>query len=290
MLFNVSPPRLVFALTALGLAGPGSASAAGPGDGVAFAPHRAVYEIELANTTAGSGVADMSGRMVYELNGTECDGYTQNMRFVTRMSNQEGVETVNDLRSSSWEEAGGKRLRFSSSQYQNDQMAEASQGDAVRDPGKTSATVDLVKPAKQKVKLPDDIYFSMQHAVALLTAARKGDTLFTANLYDGSEKGDKYYTTTSVIGKKFAAGPAKELAEFKDADKLSGLDSWPVAISYFEPGKDKQDAAPTYELTFRYYENGVTSDMKIDYGEFAIKGKLKELTFLEAGKCQSTAH
>lgn len=284
------PTRLRFRLIAGAFGLAGASTAAMAVDGVTFAPHRAIYEIELDKTTAGSGVADLSGRMVYELNGSACDGFTQNMRFVTRMANQDGAETLNDLRSSSWEEAGGKRLRFSASQYQNDQMAESSQGDATRDPGKTSATVDLAKPAKKKVQLPSDTYFSMQHADALITAAKKGSTLFTANLYDGSEKGDKYYMTTSVIGKKFEPGPSKELAAFKDAGKLSGLQSWPVAISYFETGKDKQDSAPAYELSFRYYENGVTADLKIDYGEFAIKGKLKDLTFLDAGKCSNPAH
>lgn len=277
---------LLFSGCGMGLFNAVQAASAAP---VTFAPHRAVYEIELASTSAGSGVTDMSGRMVYELNGSACEGFTQNMRFVTRMSNQEGVDTLNDLRSSSWEEVGGKRLRFSSSQYQNDQVAEASQGDAVRDSGASSATVDLVKPGKRKVKLPSDIYFSMQHAEALVAAARAGTTLFNANLYDGSEKGDKYYETTSVIGKKFA-GPSKELANFKDSGKLSGIESWPISISYFEPGKRHQDLAPAYELSFRYYENGVTSELKIDYGEFAIKGKLKELTFLDAGKCPGTAH
>jgi hypothetical protein len=61
-------------------------------------------------------------------------------------------------------------------------------------------------------------------------------------------------------------------------------------MSYFETGKDKQDAAPAYELSYRYYENGVTTDLNIDYGEFAIKGTLKELTFLDAGKCPGAAH
>ncbi len=41
-----------------------------------FAPHRAVYELSLADSTAGSGVSGVSGRMVYELSGSACDGYT----------------------------------------------------------------------------------------------------------------------------------------------------------------------------------------------------------------------
>ena len=84
---------------------------------------------------------------------------------------------------------------------------------------------------------------------------------------------------------------AKALAaSFKGADRLGKVsNSWPMTISYFEAGKDKQDQTPAYELSFRYFENGVTSDLKIDYGSFAIKGELKELTFLDPGKCPASA-
>src|SRR3990170_3439926 len=75
---------------------------AGP-SGADFRPHRAVYEITFDHATPGSGVADMSGRMVYEMTGSSCVEYAQNMRFVTRMTNQEGVAQINDLRTSSFE-------------------------------------------------------------------------------------------------------------------------------------------------------------------------------------------
>jgi hypothetical protein len=260
------------------------------GEAVHFAPHRAVYELSMADSTAGSGISGVSGRMVYELNGSLCDGYTQNMRFVTIMTNQEGTETVSDLRNSSWEEADGKKLRFSSTQYQNDELADASQGDAARTKGSTPVVgVDLIKPKKKRVSLPTDVYFPMQHANTLVQAAKRGLKIFAANLYDGSEKGEKYYSTTTVIGKKYVAGAKTFAASFKGAERLQGVDSWPMAISYFEAGKDKQDQTPAYELSFRYFENGVTSNLKIDYGSFAIKGELKELTFLDPGKCPASA-
>lgn len=256
---------------------------------VHFAPHRAVYELSLADSTAGSGVSGISGRMVYELNGSACDGYTQNMRFVTVMTNQEGTETVSDLRNSSWEDADGKKLRFSSTQYQNDELADSSQGDAARSKGTTPVVgVDLTKPSKKRVSLPNDIYFPMQHASTLVKAAKSGVKLFTANLYDGSEKGEKYYLTNTVIGKELAPGTRPLSPAFKGSDKLAAVESWPMTIGYFDAGKDKEDQVPAYELSFRYFENGVTSDLKIDYGEFAIKGELKELTFLDPGKCPAT--
>lgn len=277
-------PSLAAAFAAIALIDFAAPASAAPN--VVFAPHRAVYDISLIDSVPGSGVAGVSGRMVYELNGSACDGYTQNMRFITVMTNQEGEETVSDLRNSSWEEAGGKKLRFSSSQYQNDQLADSSQGDASRAGGGQASTgVNLVKPAKKRVSLPSDIYFPMQHALTLVEAAKSGSKFFTANLYDGSEKGEKYYLTNTVIGKKIEPGAKALTASLKGTEPLASRPSWPLTISYFEVGKEKEDALPAYELSFRYFENGVTTDLKIDYGEFSIRGDLKELTFLDQGKC-----
>jgi hypothetical protein len=256
---------------------------------VHFAPHRAVYDLSLADSTAGSGVSGITGRMVYELTGSPCEGYTQKMRFVTVMTNQEGTETVSDLRNSSWEEADGRKLRFSSTQYQNDQLADASQGNAARSKGSTPVVgVELLKPAKKHVSLPADIYFPMQHATKLVRAAKNGVRFITANLYDGSEQGEKYYLTTTVIGNKYGANDKIPPSSFKGANHLDGVASWPMTIAYFDAGKDDQDQTPAYELSFRYFENGVTSNLKIDYGEFAIRGELKELTLLDAKKCPAT--
>ena len=274
------------ALALITLATGATAQSARASDISSFAPHRAVYELTMGDSNAGSGVTGVSGRMVYELNGSACSGYTQNMRFVTIMTNQDGADTVSDLRNSSWEEADAKKLTFSSTQYQNDQLADSSQGDALRSKGATPIVgVDLVKPAKKRVSLPTDIYFPMQHASTLVQAAKSGVKMFTANLYDGSEKGEKYYLTNTIIGTKFKTGVAASVGSFKGADKLATVDSWPMTISYFDAGKDHEDQTPSYELSFRYFENGVTSDLKIDYGEFSIKGELKELTFLEPAKC-----
>jgi len=259
------------------------------GGAVQFRPHRAVYDITFDHATPGSGVADMSGRMVYEMTGSSCGEYAQNMRFVTRMTNQEGVAQVNDLRTSSFEDLATHRLRFSSSQYENQKLSEASQGSAGPGNGASFTEVKLTKPAKKTVKLPSDIYFPIQHSLALVEAARAGHSQFTANLYDGSDKGEKFYETSAVIGPRADPGSVKTPAKVANSEKLNGLASWPIAIGYFEPGPARLDALPTYELSFRFYENGVSSRLYIDYGDFAIRGELKELTFLDAGKCAAAS-
>jgi len=262
----------------------GSASAAG--EGVVLAPHRAVYEMSLATSRGGTGVTAVTGRMVYELTGSVCEGYTQNMRFVTQMVNQGGTAILTDLRSSSWEDAGSKRFRFNSSQYRDEKATEITAGDAARANTSDDVKVELTKPAKKDLSLSGRVHFPVQHSIALLKAAAAGKTIFRADLYDGSEKGEKVYDTVSFIGRHRLAGANRKLKQVKGAERLDQLPAWPVSIGYFEPDSDNKDAVPVYELSFLFFENGVSRKLFIDYGEFAMNGVLKEITFHPPSKCE----
>jgi hypothetical protein len=165
---------LLFALAA-------QVSAEGSWARASIAPHRAIYAITMDRASPGSGVADMTGRMVYEMSGSRCKGYEQKMRFVTRMTNQQGIAQINDLRTSSFEDLATHHLRFNSSPYENQKLSEASQGSAGPSNGATFTKVELTKPSKKIVKLPSDIYFPIQHSLALLEAAHSGKTIFAAN-------------------------------------------------------------------------------------------------------------
>jgi len=271
------------ALAAIGLSSAGSAHAAA--EGIALAPHRAVYEMSLAASRGGSGVTQVVGRMVYELTGSVCEGYTQNMRFVTSMVNQSGNSVLTDLRTWSWEDAASKHFRFTSNQYRDDKTSEATAGDATRAPAGDDVKVELTKPGKKDLTLRSGVYFPMQHSIALLEAARSGKAFFRADLFDGSEKGEKVYDTITAIGHKQAAGN-KRLPVVKEAERLNSMAAWPVSIGYFESGSGKEDALPVYELSFLFFENGVSRKLFIDYGEFDMQGEIKEMVFLEPGKCE----
>jgi hypothetical protein len=256
------------------------------GADIRMAPHRAVYEMSLATARGGTGVTAVSGRMVYELTGSACEGYTQNMRFVTLMVNQGGTTMVTDLRSSSWEEGTGKRFRFNSSQFRDEKATEITAGDAARANTADDVKVELTKPAKKDLSLSSRVYFPVQHSIALVEAARAGKTMFRADLYDGSEKGEKVYDTVSIIGARRPPGSNQKLPLVKNTEQLDQLAAWPVSIAYFEPGSDKKDAVPVYELSFLFFENGVSRKLFIDYGEFAIQGEIKEIVFHPPSKCE----
>ena len=75
--------------------------------------------------------------------------------------------------------------------------------------------------------------------------------------------------------------------ETKAVAPLGNSDYWPVSIAYFDE-KTRGDQEPIYSQSFKLYENGVTRDLTLDYGDFVLAGKLTKLEVLGKpdGDCQ----
>jgi hypothetical protein len=249
-----------------------------------LAPHRAVYEMTLDDARSASGITGIDGRMVFEFTGSACNGYSLNMRMVTQMTDSQGQINLTDLRSSTWEQGDGQKFRFQSAQYLNDKLGDVTMGRAVRETPNEAVKVKLSQPSQAELKLTGAVLFPTQHSLALIDAARAGEGLFQARIYDGSEKGRKVYDTTAFIGTKVApGGDAKLEAAAKDKG-LGELASWPISIGYFDPKRG--DLTPSYQIDFRLYENGVSRELLIDYGDFSIHGTLTALEYLKAPECR----
>lgn len=248
-------------------------------------PHRAIYEMTLDDARSASGVTGIDGRMVFEFTGSECDGYSLNMRMVTQMTDSQGQINMTDLRSSTWEQGDGQTFRFQSAQYLNDKLGDVTMGRAQREEPNSAVNVRLSQPARADLNLTGQVMFPTQHSLALINAALKGELLFQARIYDGSEKGRKIYETTALIGKEVKPGVELEKLETTAKEKgLGELVSWPVSIGYFE--SEGGDLTPSYQIDFRLYANGVSRDLLIDYGDFSIHGTLTSLEYLKAAECK----
>ena len=90
-------------------------------------------KMTLDDARSASGITGIDGRMVFEFTGSECDGYTLNMRMVTQMTDSQGQTNLTDLRSSTWEQGNGQKFRFQSAQYLNDKLGDVTMGRATRE-------------------------------------------------------------------------------------------------------------------------------------------------------------
>lgn len=245
--------------------------------------HRAVYDLKLARAEPASGISAVSGRLVYEFRGDSCAGYVVNMRWVNQVVEEDGTVAVSDLRSSTFEESDGGSFGFSTTHYMGSSTGETTRGKAYRRSGRKVA-VDLDAPEARSVSFAGDVAFPTQHMQGLIAAARSGRRLFQKRIFDGSESGDKIYETTAVIGA--AAKPRHKDAAARGAGELKGLSTWPVTIAYFEAEEDHSgEARPVYKFSFDLYENGVSDSLLLDYGDYALEGRMRQIEFLPEPEC-----
>jgi hypothetical protein len=246
-------------------------------------PHRAVYEIKLGQATSAAGITDVRGRLVFEFTGSQCEGYSQSLRFVMSITNREGTLTVSDLRSTTWEDAVGGVFRFDIQNLENQQPTEATIGTAKRD-DTGRLEIALTKPVVTNLDFPGPVIFPLQHTAQLIAAAKRGEPRFEASVFDGSDLGQKVFQTSAAIGKAGAGDPT-ELDGVANAESLKGQSSWPMTVAYFNAGAGLGEGIPEHEMSFRVYPNGVIRSVKLDYGTLRLDGRLSQIEFLAAKPC-----
>lgn len=251
---------------------------ADPAAAPVLAAHRAVYDLSLVKAEGNKAPTDARGRIAFDFTGSACEGYAQNFRQLTELQGHEGPVRVSDMRSATFEDADGRNFRFKVETAVDQSQVEHTDGKAVRSDGGLS--VNLSRPTMTKLDLARDVLFPTDHLRHVIEAARADQRFLSVKVFDGSETGQKVYDTTTVIGKP-VSGAADDAS--KNVPDLAKLTRWPVSISYFE--EHKADSQPNYVLSFDLYENGISRDLKLDYGDFTLLGKMVELDLLPSKAC-----
>lgn len=212
--------------------------------------------------------------MVYEIEGSPCEGYTTRLRFVTRVSDEDGNSRLTDVATRTYEDRDGKTFDFSTKSYVDGTLSEDTTGTAKRINDKVE--VKLAKPNARHFEIARSFRFPNQHLQAIIDAALRGEHFMQVDLFDGSDRGEKSYATSVVIGR--ADSGEDDLGDAAVA-REAGIDKvrhWPVTISYFT-GPASGEQSPSYELSFILYEDGITRRMRFEYGDFTLTGKLVQL-------------
>ncbi len=278
LICNVKPFAALVAGIAMPVALLGSAAAAP----ITLAAHRAVYDISLLDSAEGSDVASVSGRLVMEFSGSACAGYTSKLRFVTQTEDPDGQSHVTDARSSTFESPDGRKLDFANETYAGEVLAEESRGTANRE--NDGIAVALTKPEQKKLDISGPLVFPTAQMGKILASAAHGDAFLSMAVYDGSEDGQTVFETAGVIGKvSTTADDVGDETPITQAG-IAHLRHWPLTLSYFDRA-DTGDDTPFYVMSFVIYENGVGRTLKIDYGDFALAGKLTGLELLPSTPC-----
>lgn len=64
-----------------------------------------------------------------------------------------------------------------------------------------------------------------------------------------------------------------------------------MTVGYFDEDQKETDQIgeemPSYQMRFTLYENGITNDLVMDYGDYALAGALQQIEPLDRPVCSS---
>ena len=281
-LFRTSLGVIALVAAAVGPGGTAATAAAANGP---FLSHQALYDLSLVKSRSNS-ISSARGRILYNFTGNTCEGYTSEFRQVSELDTGEGKVTLSDLRSNSWEDAGGKSYRFKIETRMND--TDSSQVDGSAERSGDHITVKLKLPAPKTFTLDGATVFPTEQIQRIIAAAKAGKSLLELSVYDGSDNGEKVYNTLTVIGQPIPADRAASSPDPSTADEhMKSLTRWPVTVSYFdrEAQQKEGEQTPVYAMSFELYENGVSRALVLDYNDFVISGALGKFDVKDAKPC-----
>lgn len=246
---------------------------------VQLTPHRATYALSLDGNTSAKRVNAAKGQIVYEMRGSPCAGYSVQLRQSTDLDTDGGGRLTSAISTATWEDGDGNAYRFRVTNTINGERPDEADGVAERKDGKL--VVKATKPEVETIELAKGVLLPTQHVLKVLNAASAGDSVVEAPVYDGSPDARKIYDTLSVIGKP--SQDVQGLETSATTGDLAGRTRYPVTISYYE--RDGTDGKPDYIISFDLYDNGVSRALKLDYGDFALRGTLTSYEQLPQEAC-----
>jgi len=272
-----------------------------PATAVGFKPHRAIYNVRLIKTHSGSQVVNIGGQMMYEWQPV-CEAWLSNHHFNIQYEyvDTAPMKIVSDF--STYETFDGKSFSFISQRRRDGELFEVLRGQGEMEPGKGGQAL-YTMPDPMKFKLSDRALFPMGHSLAVLENMRKGKKFFNAVTFDGSDQEGPVEVNT-FIGKPVDPLLGVNVADVKvgkggKAAIDKGLILSParkVRMAFFpehppvEPDDPENPDTPAglegvsdYEMSLILHENGVISEMTVEYADFTLSQKLLALEPLESG-------
>lgn len=242
-------------------------------------PHRAGYELSLVSTEPGSGILDVTGVLSYDWS-DQCDGWAVEQKYALQILRGDGAPVHITASYVNWESKDGKRYRFNVKRMRkSDKTEEESEvkGEAELGAAGKPGKVRFEKPERQIVILPKDTMFPTMHTVTLIAKAEAGERFYRREVFDGAElQGPSTMTAVLLPRKPSPPGGHSKLIP-------KPLPVWPFNIAVFPVGPAAE--VPEFEMTIYMQANGVVPEMRMNYGDFTVKGTLKLFQELDKPTC-----
>lgn len=238
-----------------------------------FLPHHAFYDLTLKSSNA-QGVLAARGNLTYDL-ADACSGWTTSQHLLIHMTDRDGRDLTMVSDYATFETKDGTRLNFHTRQMTDEATTEVLDGTAVLDRSGGRGHADYAAPEHRRVALPPGTMLPNAHTAAILQAGHAGKRFLSMPVFDGTGEAGALDSFVTIEGWR----PPR--AEKWSA--LSGVPSGRVHVAFFD--RDETREEPDYEIGMRYFDNGVSDDLAMNFGDFVMAGKLTEFEPSRPPRC-----
>lgn len=240
---------------------------------VDLAPHKAIYPLTLKKVDTASKIVAATGAIYYEM-ADGCRDWRTRYILILRLTRENRTEVETRTEFESTESKSGRSFSFESKTLTNGRLSASREGKAtLAGPGQGGTAVYRL-PNQTTVPLPAGVLLPNRHSIEMIRKARAGETIFWAQIFDGSDDGKASGVNTLILGK---AAPNRR------ASPLFATPGWRFRLSYFDLKRGEQK--PTYKMLSIIRDNGVTETVELDYDDFVLEGHAKHIEPLPRPTC-----
>ncbi len=246
-----------------------------------FVPHKALYEIKMKSKKSSAKVSNIHGKMMYEWQ-PSCDAWISNHHFDMTYEYFESppVRITSDF--SNYESFDGKSFNYTTTRKAEDTILSEVRGSVSGDVKNNGGKAVYNKPETLEFELPEGTLFPMAHTLGVLEKIKAGKRFYNAMIFDGSDE-EGPVSVNSFIGKEAVFKIPEEYKDNID-EKLVNAKGWKIRLAFFP--LNKYEVTSDYEMSLFFHENGVISDMVVEYKDFSVVQKLVALEPME-GACEN---
>ena len=143
---------------------------------------------------------------------------------------------------------------------------------------KSNISGSIINQNIKKLSFNKNILFPLEHLQKIIKKAKKGQSIFTSEVFFGNEESNHVKTVSTFISNKRQA----KVHNNKESAKIM---VWPIKIAFYSKTKNKTD--PDYEISLELDEVGVVYSYKVNYGDFEVNAKLKDIKVIKKKVCKN---
>lgn len=232
--------------------------------------HRAVYTLEMTESSPTSRFASVTGGVKTSIERT-CDGWISAEEIRMTVFTQVGGEINQKIEFTGWESSDGLNYRFATRSRTAGDSLDV-RGHANLGAGRSSGRISYQLPRRETAELPANARFPIGHVEWVIDQALAGRRQAEAIVFDGSDdEGPERMVV--FVGPAFAAG---EQGGVKLAPSLE-RPGWSMRFAAFPI--DGHQLEPNYEFEAKVLDNGILAEALLDFEDFKV---LQTLTRIEA--------